>query len=129
MNHIKKISFNEFKEIALGKQDDECVLDKILEVNYDENGQIKFTDKELLQIKKHPYTHKGMIWLSDPKNMMEVLEYYEKKRPKSQKKLFDELKNDVFNIFTSCIPVYSSLLRLFHHFVSQFMQQLHFLLL
>ena len=96
---------------ALGKQDDDTVLNKILEVNYDEDGTVKFTDKELLQLKKHPYIHKGMHWLSDPTNMKEVLEYYERKRPKSQKKLFNELKNDLFNLFTSCIPVFSSLLR------------------
>lgn len=96
---------------ALGKQDDETVLDKILEVNYDDENQIKFTDKELLQIKKHPFMHKGMAWLSDPNNMLEVLEYYERRRPKSQAKLFKELKDDLFNLFTSSIPVYSSILR------------------
>ena len=96
---------------ALGSQDDEKVLDKILEVNYDDDGNITFTDKELLQLKKHPYIHKGMHWLSNPANMMEVLEYYERRRGKNQAKLFKELKDDIFNIFTSSIPVYSSLLR------------------
>lgn len=96
---------------ALGKQDDDTVLNKILEVNYDEDGAIGFTDKELAQLKKHPYIHKGMVWLSNPNNLLEVLEYYERKRPKSQKKLFKELKDDLFNMFTSSIPVYSSLLR------------------
>ena len=96
---------------ALGKQDDETVLDKIVEVNYDDDGQIKFTEKEMLQIKKHPFMHKGMVWLSDPNNMLTVLEYYEKRRPKTQAKLFKELKDDLFNLFTSSIPVYSSVLR------------------
>lgn len=96
---------------TLGKQDDDMVLDKILEVNYDENGKIEFTDKELLQLKKHPFMHKGMVWLSDPQNMLEVLNYYEKKRPKSKAKAYKELKDDIFNIFTSSIPVYSALLR------------------
>lgn len=96
---------------TLGKQDEDMVLDKILEVNYDENGKIEFTDKEILQLKKHPFTHKGMVWLSNPENMLEVLNFYEKKRPKSKSKAFKELKDDVFNIFTSSIPVYSSLLR------------------
>lgn len=96
---------------ALGTMDDEKVLDKILEVNYDDDGHVSFTDKELLQLKKHPFIHKGMDWLSNPENMLTVLEYYEKKRPKSQSKLFTELKNDLFNIFTSCMPVYTALLR------------------
>lgn len=96
---------------ALGKVDDDSVIDKIIEVHYDEDGNQVFTDKELLQIKKHPYMHKGMIWLSKPSNLMEVLDFYERRRPKAQKKLFDELKSDIFNIFTSCIPVYSSILR------------------
>lgn len=94
---------------ALGTVDGEKVLNKILEVNYDENGVQLFTDKELLQLKKHPFIHKGMIWLKD--NIMEVLEYYEKRKPPKQRKLFNELKNDSYQIFTSCIPVYSSILR------------------
>ena len=96
---------------ALGSQDEDKVLDKILEVNYDDSGNIAYTDKELLQLKKHPFIHKGMHWLTQPSNLLMVLEYYEKKRPKSQKKLFKELKDDLFNITTSSIPVYSSLLR------------------
>lgn len=96
---------------ALGTMDEDKVLDKILEVTYDDEGRQMFTDKEMIQLKKHPFIHKGMTWLSDPEHMMEVLEYYEKKRPKSQEKLFKELKDDIFNIFTSCIPVYSALLR------------------
>lgn len=96
---------------TLGSQGDDSVLNKILEVNYDENGQQIFKDKELLQLKQHPFMHKGMYWLSDPKNLMEVLTYYEKKRAKTKEKAFQELKNDLFNIFTSCIPVYSAILR------------------
>jgi len=115
------IILDEFKVISpiydqkllatLGAQDDEMVLDKILEVTYDEEGNIKFTDKELLQLKKHPFIHKGMKWLSNPNNLLEVLEYYEKKRTKAKAKAFKELKDDLFNIFTSCIPVYTALLR------------------
>jgi len=95
----------------LGKQDEDMVLDKILEVNYDDDGKVEFTDKELLQLKKHPFIHKGMVWLSDPANLMTVLEYYERRRPKTKAKAFKELKDDVYNIFTHCIPVYSALLR------------------
>lgn len=96
---------------TLGSQDDDMVLNKILEVTYDENGSVKFTDKELVQLKKHPFIHKGMHWLSNPNNLLEVLEYYEKKRAKTKAKAFQELKDDVFNVFTSCIPVYTALLR------------------
>ena len=96
---------------TLGKQDEDFVLDKILEVTYDEDGKVEFTDKELAQLKKHPFMHKGMVWLSNPDNLLEVLEYYERKRPKSKQKAYKELKDDLFNIFTSCIPVYTALLR------------------
>ena len=113
IDHFKVISpiYDQKLLSALGPMDDEKVLDKILEVNYDEDGKQIFSDKELLQIKKHPYMHKGMTWLSNPENMMEVLEYYERRRPKNTKKLFKELKDDIFNIFTSCIPAYSAILR------------------
>ena len=113
LDHFKVMSpiYDQKLLSALGKMDDEKVLDKILEVTYDEDGKQIFTDKELIQLKKHPYINKGMVWLSKPENLMEVLEYYERKRPKSQQKLFKELKDDIFNIFTSCIPVYSSILR------------------
>ena len=96
---------------TLGKQDDDYVLDKILEVRYDDNGNTEYTDKELLQLKKHPFIHKGMHWLSDPRNMLTVLNYYEKKRTKAKEKAFKELKNEIFNIFTSSIPVYTAILR------------------
>lgn len=113
IDNFKVISpiYDQKLQATLGKQDDDFVLDKILEVNYDENGQIEFTDKELLQLKKHPFMHKGMVWLSNPENLLEVLEYYEGKRPKSKAKAYKELKDDLFNIFTSCVPVYTALLR------------------
>lgn len=96
---------------ALGKQNEDYVLDKILEVNYDTDGHIEYTDKELLQVKKHPFMHKGMVWLSDPHNLLEVLDYYEKRRPKTKMKAYKELRENLHNIFTSCIPVYTALLR------------------
>ena len=52
-----------------------------------------------------------MHWLSDPRNMLTVLNYYEKKRTKAKEKAFKELKNEIFNIFTSSIPVYTAILR------------------
>jgi len=98
--------------VALGTVDGEKVLTKILETSYDDEDHPVFTDKEMVQLKKHPYIHKGMLWLQD--NIEEVLDYYEKMKTKTnhnQKKLFKELKDDQFQLFTSCIPVYSALLR------------------
>lgn len=93
---------------ALGTADGEKIFDKIIEVDYDDCGSPKFSDKDNNLFKKHPYIHKGLIWLKE--NMMEVLEYYEKRKP-TKAKLFKELKDDIGLIFTSSIPVYSSVLR------------------
>ena len=113
LNKFKVISpiYDQKLIVTLGKQDDDNVLDKILEVSYDDYGNIEYTDKELLQLKKHPYIHKGMVWLSDPHNLLEVIEYYEKRRPKTKAKAFKELKDNLHCIFTSCIPVYTALMR------------------
>lgn len=114
IDRFKVISpiYDQKLQSALGKQSDgESVLDKILEVKYDENGNIKYTEKELLQLKKHPYMHKGMAWLNNYNHLYEVLDYYEKKKPKSKSKIFKELKTNLFDILTSSIPVYSSVLR------------------
>lgn len=98
---------------ALGASNGERVLDKILEIKYHEEGEdqnieAEMTDKELKELKKHPFMHKGMRWLN--KHILEVLEYYRKKKP-TKKDLFDELINDKYIMFTSCLPVYTSLLR------------------
>ena len=93
---------------ALGTADGEKIFDKIIEVDYDEAGNQKYNEKDNNLIKKHPYIHKGLIWLKD--NMMEVLDYYEKRKP-TKYKLFKELKDDIGLMFTSSIPVYSAVLR------------------
>ena len=93
---------------ALGTAEGEKIFDKIIEVDYDEKGNQKYNDKDANLIKKHPYIHKGIIWLQE--NMMEVLDYYEKRKP-TKAKLFKELKDDIGLLFTSSIPVYSSVLR------------------
>ena len=93
---------------ALGSVNGEKILDKIIEVDYDEEGNQLFSEKDQLLIKKHPYIHKGLIWFKD--NILEVLEFYEKRKP-TKMKLFKELKEDIPIIFTNCIPVYSSVLR------------------
>ena len=94
---------------ALGKVEGESILAKILEVKFvDDNGDSSYRQKELELEKKHPYLNKGMIWLVDHIN--EVLDFYAPKRP-GQKTLFNELKNDVNDMFTHCVCVYTALLR------------------
>ena len=93
---------------ALGKFEGERVLDKIIEMEYKDGEEITYTDKELANIKKHPFTKKGAIWLS--KNIDEVLDFYEKRKP-SKAKAFHELRTEKDRMFTHCIPVFTSLLR------------------
>lgn len=94
---------------ALGKVEGESILSKILEVKYiDDNGDTSYRQKEVELLKKHPFLHKGMIWLVD--HIHEVLDYYEPKRS-NHKGLFLELRADVDDMFTHCICVYSALLR------------------
>ncbi len=95
---------------ALGTADGEKVLTRIIEVD------IPTKDKSPVQIqheaellKKHPFCKKGMRWLID--NIDEVLDYYEPKKP-AKAKLFKELRKEKDKMFTSCIPVYSSVLRI-----------------
>ena len=93
---------------ALGKADGESVLRMILNRKYHEEGVIEYSEKELNNLKKHPFSQKGMRWLRE--NIMEVLDFYEKRKPGKQK-LFQELKNEQSTMWTHSIPVYSSLLR------------------
>ena len=93
---------------ALGKFEGERVLDKIIEMDYKDGEDPIFTDKELANIKKHPFTKKGAIWLSE--NIDEVLDFYEKRKP-SKAKAFHELRTEKDRMFTHCIPVFTSLLR------------------
>ena len=93
---------------ALGKVDGESVLRMILNRKYHEEGNIEYSEKELLNIKKHPFSQRGMLWLRE--HIMEVLDFYEKKKP-GKYKLFQELKNEQSTMWTHSIPIYSSLLR------------------
>ena len=93
---------------ALGKADGESVLRMILNRKYHEEGVVDYSEKELANLKKHPFSQKGMVWLRE--NIMEVLDFYEKRKPGKQK-LFNELKNEQSNMWTHSIPIYSSLLR------------------
>lgn len=93
---------------ALGKFEGERVLDKIIEMEYKEGEDPIYTDKELANIKKHPFVKKGAIWLSE--HIDEVLEFYEKRKP-GKAKLFRELRNEEDKLFCHSIPVYTALLR------------------
>jgi len=93
---------------ALGSSGGEKVLGKIINVEVLDEESVECMEKFNMEKKKHPFINKGTIWLKE--HLWEVLDYYEKKKP-SKVKLFKELKEDIGLIFTSCIPVYSSLLR------------------
>lgn len=111
LDHFKIISpiFAEKLSDILGKYDGQKYLEMILKTSYNEDtGEIKYTEKEELDLKKFPYLHKGMQWLSE--NILEILEVYEKKKP-NKHALIQQCKDNIDRIFTSCIPVYSSLLR------------------
>lgn len=97
---------------ALGKIDGNFVLNRILEVEFEsdtEAGVREYTDKELLERKTHPFVHKGMTWLVY--HLDEVLDYYTKRKP-NKADVFQELREDKEKVFTSCIPVFSSILRI-----------------
>ena len=111
LDHFKVLSPIYYAKLAdaLGMYEGEKVLDKIITVEYyDEEEGPDFTDKELESLKKHPFLKKGMQWLRE--NIMEVLDFYEKKKP-GKNKLFKELKSELHLMWTSCIPVYSAVLR------------------
>ena len=96
---------------ALGKFEGDNVLDKIITMKYhEENEECELTEKEVAMQKKHPFVKKGMLWLHD--HILEVLDYYEKKKP-TKHKVFEQIREAVYDgtAWTHCIPVYSALLR------------------
>lgn len=94
---------------ALGSVEGETVLNKILSVDYENDGvSVRYSDKDLTLIKKHPFIRKGCIWLHD--HIDEVIDFYAKKKP-TKAKLFEELRNDANIMWTHSIPVFTSLLR------------------
>lgn len=93
---------------ALGKVDGEYILRLILGRKYDEPDNPDYSDKDLINLKKHPFIKKGMQWLRE--NINEVLDYYQKRKP-GKAKLFEELRNEQNQMWTHSIPIYTSLLR------------------
>ena len=117
LDHFKVLSPIYWAKLsdALGSSNGDKVLSKILKVDYEEddpeekerkNREMK--EKDLLELKKHPFIGKGMNWLQE--NILEVLDYYDKRKP-TKHKLFMELKADMDKMFTHSIPIYTSVLR------------------
>lgn len=99
---------------ALGKVDGTPVLDRILRSPYHrrdgvEDDTYELREREIAEMKLHPYIGKGMAWFRE--HFTEVLDYYEKRKP-AKAAIFHELRMDKDKIFTSCIPVFSSILRI-----------------
>lgn len=99
---------------VLGKVEGTPVLDRILKSPYrrsldDPNALGELRDKELAEMKAHPFIGKGMTWLVQ--NIDQVLDYYERKKP-GKAAAFQELRDNRSILFTSGIPVFSSILRI-----------------
>ena len=100
---------------ALGKVEGTPVLDRILRSPYrsrsrdDEPENEALREKELAELKIHPFLGKGMTWLVA--HFDEVIDYYEKKKP-AKAAAFHELRANKSKVFTSCIAVFSSILRI-----------------
>lgn len=99
---------------ALGKVDGNPVLDRILRSPYrkrdgSEDDTYELREREVAEMKIHPFVGKGMTWLRE--HFLEVLDYYEKRKP-AKAAAFHELRTDRDKVFTSCIPVFSSILRI-----------------
>lgn len=99
---------------ALGKVDMEPVLNRILRSPYrnrdgSEDETYEMRDKEIAELKNHPFMGKGFTYFRE--HFLEILDYYEKKKP-NKAAAFHELRADRDKIFTSCIPVFSSILRI-----------------
>lgn len=100
---------------ALGKVDGNPVLDRILRSPYrsrerdDADLSEILREKEIAEMKIHPFIGKGMTWLRE--HFDEVLDYYEKRKP-TKAAAFHELRVNKAKVFTSCIAVFSSILRI-----------------
>ena len=93
----------------LGSSDGKKILALILNVNYkSENEGILPIEQQLIDKTGCPFVGKGMIWLSE--HLKEVLEFYHAKK-KNNEELYEEFINEIGNIFTHSLPIYSSALR------------------
>lgn len=99
---------------ALGKVDGNPVLDRILRSPYrnrdgSEDTSYEMREKEIAELKIHPFMGRGFTYFRE--HFLEILDYYEKKKP-AKAAAFHELRADKDKVFTSCIPVFSSILRI-----------------
>lgn len=99
---------------ALGKVEGTAVLDRILRSPYrkrdgSDDDTYELRDKEVAELKVHPFVGKGFAYFRE--HFTEILDYYEKKKP-NKAAAFHELRADKDKVFTSCIPVFSSILRI-----------------
>lgn len=103
-------------ESALGSIGGQSVFSRIIEAEFNANGSRRksrlYSEKELNEMKKHPYLKKGMRFFYE--NYDEIMDYYIRKaKSKPEKlKLLNELKSEKDLVFTSSIPVISSILRI-----------------
>lgn len=99
---------------ALGKVDGISVLSRILRSPFrmrdgSEDDTYELRDREILELKNHPFVGKGMTWLRE--HFDEVIDYYEKRKP-AKAAIFHELKLNKDKVFTSSIAIFSSILRI-----------------
>lgn len=99
---------------ALGKVDGNPVLDRILRSPYrnrdgSEDTSYEMREKEIAELKIHPFMGRGFTYFRE--HFLEILDYYERKKP-AKAAAFHELRADKDKVFTSCIPVFSSILRI-----------------
>lgn len=106
-------------ESLLGKLDTvESVLGSIIKIHYKDDNGNKITndpfapaydEKDKQNLPKHPFIRRGMTWLSE--HLTEVLDYYKKQKP-NKKDAFQEIYDNLDNVFCHCIPAYSAVLRM-----------------
>lgn len=93
----------------LGSSDGKKILTLILKVNYkSENEEILPIEQQLIDRTGCPFVGNGMIWLSE--HLKEVLDFYHSKK-KNNEELYNELVNEIGNVFTHSLPIYSAALR------------------
>lgn len=106
-------------EALLGKYDSsESVIGAIIKTHYkDDDGGIlvgnsdtpALDEKDKLNIGKHPFIRRGLIWLKD--HLRDVQDYYSRVKP-NKKEAFQEIYDNIDKVFCYCIPVYSAVLRM-----------------
>ena len=92
----------------LGKSSGEYVLDKILNVRYNEASDRVISEREEKEYRKHPFFHKGMRFFT--KHFQEIMLYYMHLKP-NKAKAIQELLDTPQCTFTHYVVVPSSAVR------------------